>query len=112
MRRGVVGDVPGVLVAGAGATVGRRVGVGMLGAERSMSMALPGGAVIDMTRVLPALSTWNMSEASCPTATDPSTRTFGSSAMSNCLPPSTLTEMLCPGLYAQTIPVISCVPAA
>jgi len=97
VRLGVVGEVSGVLVAGAGAMVGRRVGVGTLGAERSMSMALPGAAVIDMTRVFPALSVVHMSAASCPTATDPSTRTLGSSAMSNCLPSPVLIVMLFPG---------------
>lgn len=77
-----------------------------------MSMALPGAAVIDMTRVFPALSVVHMSAASWPTATDPSTRTPGSSAMSYCLPSPTRIEMLFPGWYAQTVPVINCVPAA
>ena len=85
-----------MLVAGAG--VGLRVGIETLGAEWSMSMALPGAAVIDMTRAFPALSVAHMSEARWPTTTDPSTLTPGSSAISYCLPSSTLSVMLWPGL--------------
>lgn len=85
-----------MLVDGAGVRL--RDGDETLGAECSMSMALPGAAVIDMTRVFPALSVVHMSEARWPTATDPSTRTPGSSAISYCLPSSTRIVMLWPGL--------------
>jgi hypothetical protein len=62
-----------------------------------MSAALPGGAVIDMTRGLPALSVIHISAASPPTATDPSTRISDWSGIWWSLPSEVRIVMLWPG---------------